>query len=62
MANTHQCPGKECFRQVPQSQFACRDHWFSLPKHMRDAIWRGYRSGDGHFEAMGEAIEYLNNE
>lgn len=25
--------------------FACKPHWFSLPKPMRDAIWREYRPG-----------------
>jgi hypothetical protein len=23
--------------------FACRKHWFQLPKQIRDDIWRGYR-------------------
>jgi hypothetical protein len=25
--------------------FACRPHWFALPKKVRDAVWREYRSG-----------------
>jgi hypothetical protein len=25
--------------------FMCRRHWFSLPKSMRDAVWRAYRHG-----------------
>lgn len=25
--------------------FACREHWYDLPKKLRDAIWREYRDG-----------------
>jgi hypothetical protein len=25
--------------------FACRQHWFALPKKIRDAIWREYDPG-----------------
>ncbi len=25
--------------------FACRSHWFALPKKIRDAVWREYRPG-----------------
>jgi hypothetical protein len=26
--------------------FACRVHWFSLPRELRSRIWSNYRSGD----------------
>jgi len=41
----HRCHAPGCKRQVPPRMFACRDHWFSLPKKIRDAIWREYRPG-----------------
>jgi hypothetical protein len=25
--------------------FMCRDHWFTLPKKIQNAIWREYRPG-----------------
>jgi hypothetical protein len=25
--------------------FACKPHWFSLPKDVRDAVWAEYRPG-----------------
>lgn len=25
--------------------WGCKTHWFSLPKFLRDAVWREYRSG-----------------
>jgi hypothetical protein len=25
--------------------WGCREHWFKLPKPLRDAIWREYRPG-----------------
>jgi len=25
--------------------WGCRDHWFKLPKRLRDAIWDTYRIG-----------------
>lgn len=25
--------------------WGCREHWFKLPKQLRDAVWRAYRPG-----------------
>lgn len=25
--------------------WGCRTHWFALPKHLRDAVWRTYEPG-----------------
>jgi hypothetical protein len=59
--DTHDCPHPTCGRQVPLTQFACRNHWYRIPKDMRDAIWAGYRSGDtlGHMQAMSDARRWL---
>lgn len=32
-----------CVAMVPRAQFACSRHWFQLPKHVRDEIWRAFR-------------------
>lgn len=42
---SHTCHAPDCTRQVPPKMFACREHWFRLPKNIRDAIWREYRDG-----------------
>lgn len=28
--------------------WGCREHWFKLPKSLRDAIWKEYRPGQEH--------------
>lgn len=47
---------------VPTSQFACRPHWFSIPKPLRDEIWDAYREewlSDRHVAAMDAARAFL---
>lgn len=41
----HTCNAHGCERRVPPSMFACKPHWFALPKKIRDAIWNEYRPG-----------------
>jgi hypothetical protein len=58
----HRCPAPDCDVQVPPGQYACRAHWYSLPRPLRDAIWDGYRTeplGDAHITAMENAASYL---
>lgn len=58
----HRCPAPGCEAQVPSNQYACRAHWYSLPKPLRDAIWDAYRDealGDAHIAAMESADSYL---
>ena len=61
----HYCHARPyCKAEVPRSMFACRPHWFMLPKAMRDAIWRGYREdplGSGHLDAMKRATAWLHD-
>lgn len=42
---SHRCHAIGCEREVPPAMFACRTHWYTLPKWMRDAILREYRPG-----------------
>ena len=44
-ASRHTCHATGCRTTVPPKMFACRRHWFTLPKALRDAIWRTYRPG-----------------
>lgn len=53
---THRCPGPKCERRVAADQLACRDHWFQVPKALRDEVWSAWRSlqrggGDDPVEA-----------
>jgi hypothetical protein len=39
----------------------CRDHWYLVPKHIRDLVWATWRSGRGahspeHQETVRMAI------
>ena len=42
---SHLCHAPGCKRQVPPRMFACRAHWFALPRRIRSAIWIEYREG-----------------
>lgn len=41
----HHCHWPGCEKSVPPAKWGCRGHWFALPKHIRDRIWRSYRPG-----------------
>lgn len=63
-APTHQCPRKGCTNRVVQNRLMCGGCWFSLPKAIRDTVWRTWQGGRGkgteaHDQAMLMAIEHL---
>jgi hypothetical protein len=59
--DTHKCPAPPCNRQVDRSRLACRNHWYAIPKHLRDQIWDAYLSGaDEHTALVAEAVQYLH--
>lgn len=61
---SHECPAEPCTAQVEDTMFACRPHWYALPKKIRDDIWAGYTGGDAeaHKEAMiAAAVWYREN-
>lgn len=41
----HTCHWPGCPREVPPSMWGCREHWYKLPKPLRDGIWKYYRPG-----------------
>lgn len=60
---THVCPAPGCEEQVDRSMLACRAHWFSIPKPLRDEVWEAFL-GDGpgseqHFAAINACIDFL---
>jgi hypothetical protein len=45
MATTHLCLAHECSERVSFRLLMCKPHWLSLPKSIRDAVWREYQEG-----------------
>lgn len=41
----HACHWTGCGKQCKPAMWGCARHWSMLPKRLRDAIWREYRSG-----------------
>lgn len=41
----HTCHATGCNKQVRPEMFMCSYHWFSLPKILRDRIWKTYKVG-----------------
>lgn len=64
----HTCHARGCSVAVPRKMFACRKHWYALPKPLRDAIWREYQPGQeegnapvtqAYLDVADEAINWL---
>lgn len=41
----HHCHWPGCEKQVPPAMWGCKQHWFKLPRYLRDEIWNTYRPG-----------------
>lgn len=41
----HTCHWPGCGKAVPPSMWGCKQHWFALPKRLRDKVWATYRPG-----------------
>jgi hypothetical protein len=52
---SHKCHARGCNVVVPPAMFMCRSHWYSLPKPMRDAVWREYQKGQEITKTPSEA-------
>lgn len=61
--STHTCPAPGCAREVSDDLLACREHWYALPKPMRDALWRAYndhgRGSPAHTAAVSSCLTAL---
>lgn len=53
----HECHWPDCKVQVPSAMWGCKEHWFRLPKTLRDRIWAAYKPGQE--ERMDPSEEYL---
>ena len=54
----HHCHWPGCEKQVPPAMWGCRTHWYSLPKDLRDKVWRAYQPGQE--ATMTPSAEYLD--
>jgi hypothetical protein len=55
------CPVSGCSEQIDPSRLMCRDHWYRVPRQLRDLVWATWRSGEGalsseHLQAVRLAI------
>lgn len=41
----HTCHWPGCQQQVPPAMWGCKQHWFKLPKSLRNKIWATYKPG-----------------
>jgi len=60
----HRCPAPGCPVEVPPEELACSRHWYSIPKPLRDELWRAYRGRAGsprHRAAVDACIAYLES-
>lgn len=49
-----ECPVDGCEICHPRNLLMCRSHWYSVPKHLREALWDAFR----HHGVISE--EYLD--
>ena len=59
---SHQCPAPDCTITVPSDQFACLEHWFSIPLILRSELNLAYRLdplGPRHIAAIDECQQFL---
>jgi hypothetical protein len=55
MSEMRECPVDGCEERHPRSLMMCRDHWFAVPKPLRDEVWESYRHEGVLSERYGEA-------
>lgn len=57
---TNECPHPKCNVQKPRHLYACRTHWFQLPKKLRDKIYSSYNLSQWEEWSKNDkaAIEY----
>lgn len=55
-----ECPVDGCVERHDRKMLMCRKHWYSVPKPLRDALWKAYREegvlSDEYIEARQACI------
>lgn len=60
MSNPTRCPIGGCAVLIRHPHLMCRNHWYKVPKHIRDQIWSLFQNeagSDRHRRACFDAIE-----
>lgn len=58
----HHCHWPNCTKDVPPAMWGCKEHWFKLPKRLRDRIWATYRPGQEVTMTPSKAYLIVANE
>ena len=58
-----QCPIRGCLGEKQDNQVFCRDHWFQVPKPIRDAIWEAYcrKDRNASLKNIAEAMRFIRD-
>ncbi len=65
----HSCHWPDCSKQVPPAMWGCKEHWFKLPKALRDRVWMTYRPGqeedlnvsDAYLKVANQVQEWIRS-
>lgn len=41
----HHCHWPGCTRDVPPALWGCPEHWYKLPRALRNKVWRTFKPG-----------------
>ena len=55
-AAMHCCGWPGCPVKVELDLWGCKHHWFTLPREVRQAIWKAYRRGQTVWTASPEYL------
>jgi len=65
MPRTHECAISDCNKTVPRTMLMCKQHWYMVPKELRDQVWHTYRTAgvlsDEYWEAREAAIHSVES-
>lgn len=56
------CAATPCAVTVQPGMLMCREHWFSVPKVLRDSIWRTWRARQvSHYQDyVRQAVDFVD--
>ena len=65
----HECHWPGCQEHIPPAMWGCRQHWFKLPRQIRNKIWAAYvpgqeknmRPSQAYIKAAREAQEWIKS-
>jgi len=62
MRDEHECTAPGCSKMVSTRMLMCRHHWYRVPAHLRNAVWKTWNNGkvqEGYRAARQAAIDSL---